>query len=192
MLEANTVSDIGNYTEIFDYIPEDEVLNTLILSPIMKFFYTFLPSFGIPGNVFAIGVMLSSSQMRTKPINIFMIHQSIIDLLACVITIITEYTDNINLSNEFDPMETLFCRVVLSAVLMWIVIHASGYNLMFLTLERYWAIKQPLQYDILKVKSRLPCIFFTTWLLGILRVYMSFRTSNLKFKIGLLLTSSEL
>ena len=166
MLEANTISDVENYTEIFDYIYDDEVLNTLILSPIMKFFYTFLPSFGIPGNVFAIGVILSSSQMRTKPINIFMTHQSIIDLLACVFTIITEYTDNINLSNEYNLTETLFCRVFLSAGLMWSVIHTSGYNLMFLTLERYWAIKQPLQYDILKVKSRLPCIFFTTWLLG--------------------------
>ena len=50
--------------------------------------------FGIPGNIGAVVILLSDQQMRNKPVNIFMVHQSIIDLLACIVTILTVlYTD---------------------------------------------------------------------------------------------------
>ena len=46
-------------------------------------------AFGIPGNIGAIIVLLSNSQIRQKAVNIFMIHQSVIDLCGCIVTILT-------------------------------------------------------------------------------------------------------
>ena len=45
--------------------------------------------FGIPGNIGAMVVLLSNPQIRNKAVNRFMIHQSIIDLCACITSIPT-------------------------------------------------------------------------------------------------------
>ena len=46
-------------------------------------------AFGIPGNIGAILVLLSDVHLRQKVVNIFMIHQSLIDLCGCVCTLLT-------------------------------------------------------------------------------------------------------
>ena len=49
---------------------------------------------------------------------------------------------------------------------------------MFLTLERYWAIKKPLQYDQDKVRARLPFIFTMAWVIGLLSLWPTFGTAR--------------
>ena len=40
--------------------------------------------FGLPGNIFSIIVLMSSAALRQKPVNVFMIHQSVIDASVCI------------------------------------------------------------------------------------------------------------
>ena len=50
--------------------------------------------------------------------------------------------------------------------IMWSFVGASAYNLMMLTLERYYAITKPMQYDQEKVFKRLPFILVLSWVIG--------------------------
>ena len=111
----NLTSYIEETTELAQYVESDDTINSMDLSSTMKFFYVFLPAFGIPGNIFATAVMLSSQQMRRKPSNLFMIHQSIVDLIACICTLATTYIDSVILSKKPSLLESLFCRIFLSA-----------------------------------------------------------------------------
>ena len=115
-----------------------------------------------------------------KPINIYIIHQCVIDTVACIITLITKYINNdINiLSGEIGQM--LLCRFVLSRSLMWSVIHASGYNLMFLTIETYKAIVFPLHHQREVVFKRLPLTFTICWIIGFASMFPTFSTSRVK------------
>ena len=58
----------------------------------------YFAAFGIPGNIGAIIVLLSNSQIRQKAVNIFMIHQSVIDLCGCIVTILTSLLTDINIA----------------------------------------------------------------------------------------------
>lgn len=65
-----------------------------------------------------------------------------------------------------------------SNVILAALVHASGYNLMFLTIERYWAITKPLTYDPTKVRRRLPFIFIASWLIGIVSMFPKMTTTR--------------
>ena len=113
---------------------------------------------GIPGNIIAIIVFLSSTQLRRKPINLFFVHQSVIDLAVCAFNIIEE------VFIEFDINGQGTCHVIISKTLSLIGLYTSTYNMTALTIERHFAIVNPLQYDPEKVIKRLPYIFIGTWI----------------------------
>ena len=122
---------------------------------------------GLPGNVFTIVVLLSSATIRHKPVNIFIIHQSIIDFLACLTTIlVTKYNPITVHYFGQGSGETFLCTMWVTRSLMWACFSASGYNLMFLTLERCWAITKPFQYNHAAVVKRLPYVFMFSWIMG--------------------------
>ena len=179
MAEYVDESYFSNHNTTTPDASADPDQNESVITPAMSFLYVFIPSVGIPGNIFAAFVMLSSADMRQKPCNLFMIHQSIIDLLACVFTLIGEFYGKVSLGKDPSLKENLFCYIFLSSGVMWSFIHLSGYNLMFLTLERYWAIKKPLQYSSNSVKRRLPYVFIAAWLIGFASLFPNFTTSRI-------------
>ena len=128
--------------------------------------YIIIPGFGLPGNLLAIIVMTSSAEIRRKPVNMFMIHQSVIDFCACLILMLTKMYDSIEITHS-PTSQVVLCRIWVTNNAMWGVVFCSGNNLMFLTLERFWATKKPLQYNTDAVRRRLPGIFLIAWLLGI-------------------------
>ena len=77
---------------------------TLIQDPPERFdfhnLYIGICSFGIPGNILTVGVLLSSASLREKPINLFMVHQSIIDSTMLLLTILNKLYNDITLFPE--------------------------------------------------------------------------------------------
>ena len=132
----------------------------------------------ISGNVIAMAVLLSSKELRSKPVNLFMIHQSFIDFWACMIMILTRMYASYTYDSHNTITDILMCRFWQTRNILWGVVHSSGYNLMFLTLERYWAITKPLKYDPNRVLGRLPFIFVSTWIIGIVTMLPKITTSR--------------
>ena len=52
---------------------------------------TVISGIGIPSNIIALIVILNSPIMRRKLFNMFIIHQSLIDLMACLSTLLLQY-----------------------------------------------------------------------------------------------------
>ena len=113
---------------------------------------------GIPGNIIAIIVFLSSAQLRKKPINLFFVHQSVIDLAVCAFNIVEEIFIELNINGQGT------CHMIISKTLSLIALYTSTYNMTVLTIERHFAIVNPLQYDSEKVIKRLPYIFVGEWI----------------------------
>ena len=106
-------------------------------------------------------VLSSAKHLRLKPINRFLIHQSIIDLTVCFVTIFEEVI--IHLDGMVQPF---LCHYVLTKTTTLSILYVSTYNMTFMTIERHLAITKPLHYDVDKVRRRLPFVFTFTWLFG--------------------------
>ena len=91
--------------------------------------------------------------MWKKNINMFFMNQSILDLVACCLTIFSQvYRDiddvPVGLGAEF------YCSIWLSSSLNWTLYTASIYNLTALSIEQYFAISKPLRWDIIPCRYR--------------------------------------
>ena len=115
----------------------------------------------ITGNILTIVVLCSSQYLRKKPINRFLIHQSVIDLIACCVTIFEEMAAKLNL------VYPVICQLFLSKICSVMMLYVSTYNMICMTIDRHFAITDPLHYDVHKVRRRLPAVFLFTWVFGI-------------------------
>ena len=135
--------------------------------------YFILSGLGIPGNVMTMVVLLSSAKLRKKPINVILIHQSCIDMIVCMLVITEELLDTSD-----DTIIPVICHLFLSRITSGITLLTSSFNMTLLSIERQFAIVNPLQYDPWKVLKRLPYIFVAEWLfcIGALTVLPSYTT----------------
>ena len=116
---------------------------------------------GIPGNVLTIFVLASSARLIKKPINLFLIHQSFIDLLACICM-----TAEV-LAFRYSPVLAVVCHMMFTRITSNICLTASTYNLTFLVVERSLAITNPFKYDSAKVLRRMPLVYALIWIISI-------------------------
>ena len=165
-------TQVQNFSTLsFDYstevtsisLPPQPTYNVIAITTV----YIIVGMCGIPGNIITIIVMLSSPRMKKKPINRFIINQSLIDLVVCSISVLLQVVDSSSLPTSGLHRE-LFCRFWLSTYSFWVVAVASSYNLTFLTIERFFAVTNPMKYDVTAVNKRLPFILLGAWLIGII------------------------
>ena len=139
--------------------------------------FTVTSFIGIPGNFLAFLVLISSKQLRQKNINIFLLHQAFIDLIVFTFDIGPRFTSDYTVLPW--AIREFGCRMWFSFVLRTGSFNVSGYNLMFLTLERYWAVTKPLSYDETKVRKRLPFVFLASWVCGFGSVFPKIVTTRI-------------
>ena len=100
--------------------------------------------------LFVIGL---NPQIRRKPINIFILHQSVIDLLGCLAINIRLTINNMSyVQNQSETIQNLYCNMWMVSQIHLILFGVSGYNIVALSIERHHAITKPFQYDENKVR----------------------------------------
>ena len=124
--------------------------------------------FGIPGNILTLVVVLNSKTLRSKPINMILAHQSIIDITVCGVVLVEEIVANL----DVDVTIPIFCHYILTKTTHTFTFVLSTYNVTLLSIERYLAIVDPLSYDMEKVRRRLPYLFVGEWIFCILAFMM--------------------
>ena len=140
--DIDSITDVDSFTDkpaIADVTPYTKRIQ-LLLS-----IYLFTCSVGVIGNALAIFVFMSGRQLTQKPINLFFTHQAFIDLMA------------LNIDGPG------ICHLSTSNVLGSIALYTSSYNFVILTVERHFAIVNPLHYNSEKLKKQLPLIFIAEW-----------------------------
>ena len=131
----------------------------------IKIMLTSISAVGILANIMTAAVILCTPSMRRKNFNIFILHQTFVDCIACLNVFFLQFFDDITrISNSVAA--DIYCRVWVATSLMWITILASTYNLVSMSIERHQAVTKPLQYNEEEVKRRIPFIFILVWVLA--------------------------
>lgn len=115
---------------------------------------------GITGNVFVIAVVIQYKHMRTLT-NVFLVNLTIGDLLVVIICI------PITLGNYiYDDyiFGTVLCK--LAPFLQGTAVAVSGLSLLFIAINRYFAIHRPLKAKIIFSKSRIYIMLSLIWVLS--------------------------
>lgn len=99
---------------------------------------------GLIVNGLSLVVIFCYTSMRTQPSSFLLINQIAIDCVACVL-ITAQYSSVL----AGDPLFSMFniylsndslCRFWYSKVVMWCLLNSSNYNIVLLTVERYFRI----------------------------------------------------
>ena len=109
--------------------------------------YYMIGTIGILGNLTVLTVLSSSRSMRRFTTNLFILNQSIIDLLAASFLLASTPIS----SNKVPWTGTrgeLYCRMWLNKLPLWSLMVSSTYNLAAMTLERYLAVLHPIWHKV--------------------------------------------
>ena len=131
----------------------------------LKIVYLVIGSIGIFGNFLTTFVMLYYKSLRTKLTNTFIVNQSIIDFFAAMVMVLSQFTDNITWVPEGLPAH-YFCKLWLSKTLLWGAFTTSTFNLVIMTLERYFAIVHTFTYTKLFTRSKAKVGMVLVWFIG--------------------------
>ena len=125
--------------------------------------YFIVSILGFLGNTLVVTVIVRVKRMRTVP-NLFILHQSIVDLISSFLVLCLTITD-VSLPENYIISQPL-CKMWLSRYPLWSCYMVSTMNLVSLTLERYHSILRPLQHEMLVSKERVVMLFPILWVLG--------------------------
>ena len=120
---------------------------------------------GILGNLLVIIVILRNKKLFQQ-VKSNVINQSFIDCLVSVVFIQTVIIRRTTVPYVLQT-SVLFCKLVLSQVLMWGFMTSSTLNLMSISIERYLAIVHPVTYQVRFSQTKANALVALTWVLGI-------------------------
>lgn len=142
----------------------DPSQNIAIVSTVMSWIYVSLGIVGMITNSCVGVVILQSRQLRRQLPNIFILNQCLADFWcsACVMASVFK-----NSRARLDTIGgEIICRVYLTNLLVWIGFNASLYNLVALSVERYFEIVHPIRHRAAFDKVKALASIVLVWVLG--------------------------
>ncbi len=127
--------------------------------------YTFLGCLGFLDNAFVIFVILSYKPMRDKMANIYIINQSMLDMVGSFIFLLS-LDDRINSRKFNGAFGDVYCKVWKTAALLWGCFIGSTINLTVIALDRYAEIVHPLWHKARVTKQKMWIVLVAVWLFG--------------------------
>ena len=96
--------------------------------------------------------------------NYLLVNLAVADMLLCLQEIFLYLTSpDCRFVLKISNGRELYCQLLDSEFLAWALAHVSAYNLCLVTLERYVAIKHPLQYETKLTAKRMKYLITLIW-----------------------------
>jgi hypothetical protein len=96
---------------------------------------------GLIGNVFVIVVIMGFTSLYKQLATVFVINQSVIDAASSLFVIAQQTTNYFKIPvYAGQPASEVYCRVWRAQTIMWGLYVSSTYNLVALTIERYFKV----------------------------------------------------
>ena len=124
--------------------------------------YSIIGGIGMLDNGFVLLVMLLHRPMRQRFNNLYIISQSVLDLLASV-SILASVPVCVISSPPQGLAGEMFCRLWKNQLFVWVFLFASTYNTVAISLDRYMAIVHSLWYKTVMRKERVCCHLVLVW-----------------------------
>ena len=171
IVETSNVTTVTVHPESWteaDYSPGDTESDGGVIDPsvIIQKVYLSIGIFGMIDNFFVAVVLVTSKELRARTTNMFIINQSIIDFTVSFCIVLTNYfRDMTTISSSLG--RELFCRFWLTNLGIWGFYFSSSYNLIAMTVERYFGLVHPLSHSVKLAKWKLIVVFVFVWIFGV-------------------------
>ena len=133
----------------------------------MKCVFGTIGIIGLLGNLIVIVVIFRFTNLAKKVTSIYIINQSLIDLVVAVLILLAAFIDIRFMPADDGVLAQIYCRVWLTQTLQWGFIRSSTVNLMFLSIERYIAVVHPIRYKTSFTRNKVFASLVFVWLFGI-------------------------
>ena len=171
-LTVQTTESVYNYTDSTEEIVSGNSEKLDQTSIMWLVLHSIIASLGIMGNGMVICVFIRMVSLQNL-INLFIINQSLIDFTSSLVFLIVRFQQILGKAVSLTPgnqLDRFICKFWLSEYCMWALFISSTFNLMNITLERYFAIMKPQAYRFAvgAIRKRMVLVAILTWLLGFL------------------------
>ncbi len=123
--------------------------------------------FGMLGNALVLFVLFRYTNMRTKVTNLFIINQSILDFLTATFLFFTTiFPADGRVYNTLS--DDVYCRIWVGRIPLWMFLHMSTFNLVALTLERYFSVVHPILHKMSFTRSKAIIAIVAVWVIGLI------------------------
>ena len=193
--EDMRMTNVDNTTEILEtgYSSKERALRGI---------YAIIGCLGILGNSLVCVVFLSRRQAFSSVTNMLILNQSIIDLLDSIVFLILRFGPRHMPSNAFGE---ILCRFWYNEYVLWSLFICSTVNLVFVSLERYFAICHPVKHRSMLRPSLPKYVIGFIWMTGFVYqiywvavqvfdngdCYPNWRSTGVQRFMGLILFSCE-
>ena len=130
--------------------------------------YIILSLLGVLGNAFVGFVMLRNRNKFNSTTNKLIIHQSMVDFTASMVFFLHHLLSIPTVPVPDNFIGAIYCRLWWSEWALYGVFVTSTYNLVAISLERYFATCQRVRHRNLFTNRRLKIFMATAWILGCL------------------------
>lgn len=158
-----------NYTVKNRTFEDINIFNTNLISFWLSHIaYPTIAIVGMIGNGLVLFVFYKTSSLASKLSSVFVIHQSLVDSLASFFLLISSfmewYFENSTMLYEFpNGLKEFYCKLIAGKLFVWIAFLVSIYNLVFLSVERYVSICNPLWHKQYINKKKLKLFILILW-----------------------------
>ncbi|XP_022109065.1 RYamide receptor-like [Acanthaster planci] len=140
---------------------------------VLRIYKTSIGIFGMLGNGLVCVVICKVSAIQTRT-NAFIFHQAVVDFLGSTVILLTSEVPLPSLRPD-DLLSRFLCLFWLSNFLLFCLFVVSTFNLLSLTLERYFAIVHPFKYQVAfasHARLKIGAVFVACWLIGlVIKIY---------------------
>nr|XP_054767374.1 galanin receptor 2a-like [Lytechinus pictus] len=131
---------------------------------VSKTIYGILGTVGIIGNGLVLVVMIGVRELRTIT-NLFIVNQSVIDMTTSILLLASYLAPRPSLPSP-EWAAIFVCSVWNSGYVFWGTLISSTFNLVMVTIERYFAVVHPIRYRRMFSYRRAAAMVSIPWLLG--------------------------
>ncbi|KAI0212914.1 hypothetical protein LSAT2_002115 [Lamellibrachia satsuma] len=148
----------------------------------VKLLFCTIGIIGVLGNLIVIVVIFRFTNLAKKVTSMYIINQSLIDLVAAVLVLLAAFIDIRFMPADDGALAQIYCRVWLTQTLQWGFIRSSTVNLMCLSIERYIAVVHPIRYKTSFTRNKVFTSLVFVWLVGV--TYTSIGTTPASAAVG--------
>lgn len=131
--------------------------------------YTVIGLLGVLGNSLVLFVFHKSRNLRKYNSSLFIINQSLLDLVSAVVLIAAKWVEeevDESTAIKNDVAKWLFCHLWDGEIVLWGLMTSSTYNLVVLSLERYISVRHPIKHKKYIGKKVILVAAIIVWILG--------------------------
>ena len=123
-------------------------------------------SLGVLGNTLVV-VFIKYKKLFQQLKTTLVVNQSVIDGFVSVLLVMLSFLTRQRHGGVDGVSMELYCKLWLSQIALWGLMTSSTYNLMAISVERYFAVVHPLRYKVSFTKTKLNVLVAVIWCFGV-------------------------